>query len=150
MFSEDLESLLPSKPGDLPPIVDDDLTELSDRDLMILFGELVAWANYLSVTLASAEIAEKEKQNELEYAEAQAFVDTWGTGKKGDAVVTYGKAQQRINPISADLRSTLHEAYAHRKMLSAVYSSVDRNSGLVSRELTRRLGRDPYERRTNA
>ena len=39
------------------------------------------------------------------------------------------------------------EAYAYRKLVEALYSAVDGKSFVVSRELTRRIGRNDRDRR---
>jgi hypothetical protein len=39
------------------------------------------------------------------------------------------------------------EAYAYRKLIEALYNAVDRDAFLVSRELTRRIGREQKDRR---
>jgi hypothetical protein len=39
------------------------------------------------------------------------------------------------------------QTYGFRKMLGAIYNATDEKNKLISRELTRRVGRDPREQR---
>lgn len=41
------------------------------------------------------------------------------------------------------------EAYAYRKLVEALYNSVEKDSFVVSRELTRRIGRNDRDKRSD-
>lgn len=66
-----------------------------------------------------------------------------GTAK--DVTRTKAKAYESEEYIKAE--ETYHEAMAYRKLVSVLYNNADRWSALLSRELTRRVNRDPRERR---
>ena len=54
---------------------------------------------------------------------------------------------QAVDPEIAKAKDDLLNAYARRKMAQVVYENCERSAAALSRELTRRLGRDPMERR---
>jgi len=101
----------------------------------------------LSGRLAVAEIEEKIAETELEYADASALLSGWEGGS--DARVTIAKAHRALNEDAKLAKKDYLEVYAYRKLMKVMYDSVERDSALISRELTRRTTRDPYERRAD-
>jgi hypothetical protein len=61
--------------------------------------------------------------------------------------VTLMKAKAYQDEDFLEAHQRYQEAYAYRKLIKVKYDNAERNSGLLSRELTRRTNRDPRERR---
>ena len=114
---------------------------------MNLFARYSAWANYIAVLLAEAEIGEANAATEWRVSQAEALVASWGGTK--EERVTVAKAERELDPEVRAQEERYNNSRAHRKMLSTLADNMDRASALVSRELTRRLGRDQVERRLN-
>lgn len=125
------------------PELPSDITELSDEELMVMFTKFVAWQNYAASELASAEVVEARAEANVRFVEAKGMVTNWSKDDK----VTVARAEISITPPVEKARQALLLAYAHRKMTQVVYANCERNASLVSRELTRRVGREPLERR---
>ena len=120
-----------------------DLTRLSDPSLMILFSEFTSWLNYAAVRFAEAEVDEERAEATLKYVEATYLVSS--QPKMG--AVTVAKAGGLIDPAVQTARDRVLDAYALRKMTSVMYGNCERCVNLISRELSRRIGRDGPERR---
>lgn len=136
---------LPRKPKGEVPQLPHELAELSDDLLMRLFSRLTRWADYLAVQVTLAEIDEGSAESILGHAKAVVLVRDWG-GTKEDRV-TVARAEQTLDPDVRNALSVYQQAHAYRKMIGVLYSNVERDAGTVSRELTRRVGREPLERR---
>ena len=121
------------RPAELqPPEVPRDLTEVDDRELMNLFQAVGRWLRYLSLQLAAAEVDESCAEKALTKIEAIKGYDF----RKVDA-------KQRAHEDSDYLRAkgVQGEAYGYRKILAALVSNVDRDSFMLSREISRRSSR---------
>lgn len=139
------------------PLIDgSDLTMMSDASLMDLFQQAVAWQNFADTVATEAEIKEAEALAQLEHAEAAAVISAWtnaGTtvGPKGgirsDFTATVAKAQRDTDPNVMAKRAAMQNVKASRKRAQTVRDSAERVSQLLSRELSRRIGRDPVDRR---
>lgn len=105
---------------------------------MELFATLTAWAGFLSGQLAVAEIDERAAESVLEAAEATALVRDWG-GTKDDRVAV-AKAQRSADPEVMERKQEVANRYAYRKLIGVLFTNVERDAALVSRELTRRTG----------
>lgn len=125
------------------PQIPNDLTNLGDKALMEMFACYVAWQNYAATEFAQSEVEEARAEAHVRYVEARAMVTNWDRTDK----VTVARAELALDPEVAQARQDLLVAYAHRKMTGVVYSNCERASQLVSRELTRRVGREPLDRR---
>jgi hypothetical protein len=66
-------------------------------------------------------------------------------GAVRDVTERKAKAYQSEEFIAA--MEAYHETMAYRKLVNVLYENADRWSALLSRELTRRVNRDPVERR---
>ena len=121
-----------------------DLTIVSDQKLMTLFSEYVTWQNYAATKLAEAEIEETKADAAVRYVEATAMAQAQPSAK-----VTQTKAKMTAVPEIAKARDRAIDAYATRKMVAVIYANCDRCVALISRELTRRVGREGPERRQN-
>jgi len=128
---------LSPKPGYEIPELPRDITELDDEGLMDLFVQFTQWNDHLSGAHAIAVINEREAQRNVDVAEAGAMLKNW-TGTKGGDKVTVLKAQIAVSPEVNDLYDDLNTRYAFRKLLETRALSVERDSQVVSRELTRR------------
>src|SRR6185369_9817720 len=67
---------LPDRPGRVPHLPED-ITSCADEELMELFSQFIGWQNYVSVSLAEADVAENDAETAVKYAEATALVETW-------------------------------------------------------------------------
>lgn len=111
---------------------------------MRLFGKYVAWQNYAATELAGAEVAEAEAEGAVKYEEAAHMVTNWTNAKEK---VTVARAEMALAPKVMAARKVAAQAYALRKMTAVVYSNCERCAQLTSREVSRRIGREPTERR---
>jgi hypothetical protein len=133
---------LPPKPeGDVPALPEDP-TELADGELMSLFARMTSWVEYTGARLAAAEVDEKSCVDTLEAHKALSAVRN-----SNQKTVTAAKAKAYEDPEYVAAQEAKTAAYAYRKMLQAVYDSADRKNTLLSRELTRRVGRGDREAR---
>jgi hypothetical protein len=137
--------LLPRKPEEGVPRLPWDITDLTDMQLMQLLSGYTQWASYLGIVVAQAEIDEMEAENNMETLGAQIMVANW-KGTSADRV-TLAKATRETDPEYLKARTAYAEARAYRKMVCRLYDNVDGEKATVSRELTRRVGREPAERR---
>jgi hypothetical protein len=107
------------------------------------FREFVAWQNYAAEMLVKAEVAEHEAEARLHYVEAQALMKDWD----GKGTVKARKAEiaddQEVEAASAERLAK----YAERKYTKMIYDNCERSASLLSRELSRRIGREGAERR---
>lgn len=136
---ESLNSLgvtLSAKPNFSIPDLPRDITELDDEGLMDLFVQFTQWNDHLSGARAVAVINEREAQRILDTVEAQAMLSNWA-GTKGDRVAV-AKASIAADPKVLELKEDLDTKYAFRKILETRAENVERDSQVVSRELTRR------------
>lgn len=135
---------LPPKPaGDVPELPADP-TELDDGQLMSLFTSLSRWVEYAGARLAGAEVDEKSCADVLERHKALSAVRN-----ASEKTVTAAKAKAYEDPEYIQAQEDKQAAYAYRRMLQAIYDSADRRYSLLSRELTRRVGRADRDSRTS-
>lgn len=137
--------LLPNKPHIEIPDLPQDITELDDEGLMELFVVLTAWNGYLAAQVAVAIINERESQRSVDVVEAQAMIRMW-KGGTGDRVAIV-KAQIAADEAVQELHDKHEEAYAYRKLVEVLSNNVERDSAVVSRELTRRTSSDNFKGR---
>lgn len=127
---------LTAKPEYDIPGLPRDITELDDEGLMDLFVQFTQWNDHLSGAHALSIINEREAQRTLDNAEAASMIKNW-TGTKGDRVSLI-KAQIAASEDIQELTHNLDVKYAFRKLLETRRDNVERDSQVVSRELTRR------------
>jgi len=127
---------LTAKPEYNIPDLPRDITELDDEGLMDLFVQFTQWNDHLAGAQAIAVINEREAQRALDNAEASSMLSNW-TGAKGDRI-TLIKAQIAASKEIQELQHELDVKYAFRKLIETRTLNVERDSQLVSRELTRR------------
>jgi hypothetical protein len=122
------------------PTVPSDLDEVVDGVLMRLFSELTAWVAYMGAQLVCAEIDERHAEAEMDKHRALASL-------AGGKSVSEAKAKAYEAPEFLAAQEWYKEANAFRKLLQVMYDNGDRFASLVSRELTRRVNREPRENR---
>jgi len=126
----------PNKPVYEIPNLPRDITDLGDEALMELFVCLTSWSDYLSSQFAVASIDEREAGRTVSVLEAKAMIANW-KGGSGDRVAI-AKANIALDPGVAAANEDLEAKHAYRKLIETLVQNVDRDSALVSRELTRR------------
>ena len=115
---------------------------------MEIFAVYTAWWNYAAAQLADADIAEMRAESNLKYLQATKLVQSWD-GNVKDCGVTVAKAERDIDPEVVAADEALLTARITKKLTNVVHENCSRCTALVSREITRRGNRDPYERRSN-
>lgn len=135
------------QPSAQPPTVPTNLTELPDSDLMELFVRLTQWAKFFQHRLVQAEIEERNAEQVLELRQARYVAAKWSGGK--DERINALKAERDADPEISDAKSELNQKWATRKLAGVLYGGVDRDSFLVSREISRRQGSGDRERRVD-
>ena len=118
-----------------------DITEVSDSLLMEHFSKQLAWQNFFATQVAQAEIIEAEAEAHLKTQEAVVML----TGKK----VTEARAERDVDENVMAARSEYLVSRAKRKMLQVTMENRERCANLISRELTRRVGREGNQRRND-
>jgi hypothetical protein len=130
------------------PHVPEDITDLSDRDLMVLFTELVSWQNYAASRLAVVRNEEEEVEAQVRYEASIATLEGMPTEYKSNTpLATIAKALRDTDDEVVKLEERLRGIQAKRRLLGTVVENLERNAALVSRELTRRVNIDPRDRR---
>lgn len=123
-----------------------ELADLSDADLMEQLREKTAWVNYLSTKLAEAELVEESAEYQLKQAKAVEMLRLEAELPKGTSV-TELKARAELSDDVSDAEVEYQAARAYRKLLEPIYESAERKASNISREITRRVGRDGPDRR---
>lgn len=137
---------LPPKPMGEVPQIPQYLDELSDAELMSLYGEFMAWVSYAKAELVNAEIAEERQANNCRVVEARVLIGQWSDSAKGDTV-TLAKARRDVDSTVIAQQEEHLKSRAYRKMVEAVFERCERGAQVLSRELSRRISIAPQERR---
>jgi len=125
------------------PTIPDEVTDLTDDELMSLFRQHVEWQNYLAVKIGDAELAETRAENSLKRAEAKF------TSKAENDKLWKAKGERDADETYVVAKDAHTEAYATRKALQIVAGNCERSANFLSRELSRRIGREPNNRRND-
>jgi hypothetical protein len=139
-----VEPLFP-KPEYVLPDLPRDISTISDGDLMQTFTDFVGWQNYAAAMLVTCEVAEHEADNRVRFIESQKMLQSWTTSSKDSVTKVKGEVSQ--DPEVEKARNDALRAYAERKYTKMIYENCERSAQLLSRELSRRIGRDGTERR---
>lgn len=123
--------------GELPK-VPWELTDLHVNDLMQLMAQLAAWANYVGMELAEAEIAEKSADDTVDRLVGKNGYDF----RKPDA-----KARAFEDESYLEAVDNRRASVEYRKRVASLYSGVERDLFVVSRDLSRRTGIAPQDGR---
>lgn len=91
------------------------------------------------------EIEERCAEDRLARLEAEALIKNWG-GSREDRVAV-AKAERTLDPRVQEATEALQLAYARRKITQGIVEAAEKNVALISRELTRRVGHEPADRR---
>lgn len=134
----------PEKPEYTIPSLPHDLTNLGDEDLMVLYSELTAYADFISVQVSCSQVDERVLEKRLSATESHKMLQSGG---KSENRVTFARAQVAIDPEVVAMKTRLEEVHAYRKLIESMASNIERDSALVSRELTRRTS--TVNRRSN-
>ncbi len=117
------------------------LTEISDADLMSLFAQFVAWQNFIDQKSVGIEIEETRAQSRKDIAVARSLTAS------EEKQVTRQKAEATIEVQRSN--DEWITAKASRKAIGIQKDALERLANLVSRELSRRIGRGPTQRRAD-
>jgi hypothetical protein len=109
---------------------------------MVHFSKQLAWQNFFATKVAAAEIEEAEAESVLKSKEATVMLLC---GKK----VTEARAARDIDPEVSEARGLYLQYHARRKLLQVTMENRERCANLISRELTRRVGREGNQRRND-
>lgn len=137
---------LPHRPdGDGIPQMPKDITILTDEELMRLWSEIAAWQEFTSSQVGCARVDEAAALRAVERAQAAVMVSGW-TGKATERVAI-AKAKFLSDPASQDLMDEHERLHAYRALVETIASNLERNSALISRELTRRTSDNTRNRK---
>ena len=136
---------IPSRPkGEFPEInPDDEYGEWSDHEVIAEMQVFTRWADYLVVQHALAESSEAAAERFYRRVRDVAMLQI--EAPKGQ--VQRAKAEAALSDEVAEAEDEAAQAKVYRKLLEGLYENVTRDAGLLSRELTRRVGREGPERR---
>ena len=154
--AEELGFTIPRRPEDeAPQVIErlEDITELSDQDLMYEFTRYIAWSNYANPMLAAAVTDEKALEKRLKEARSATYLEalpqSWEGVKSVTPVNAMAKAEQDVDEEVISIEDELQVATAYRRLLESLVDNLDSSASLISRELTRRVNQLPVERRGN-
>jgi hypothetical protein len=102
-----------------------------------------AWQNFFSTQMVEVEGEEEAVEEKLRVAEARIMISSM------EPTVTRAKALRDVDPKIVQMREKLRELKVRRKALSIAVQNRDRCAAVLSRELTRRVGREPVQRRVD-
>lgn len=127
------------------PVLPAEISSLDSTQLSDLFTRVTAWSSYVSGQLSAAQIDEASIEKLLTRKVNNLMDEKSRTPVKGDRV-TMVKAQVSQAPAVIKLEDELAVAYAYRKMVETIYYNLERDSNLISREITRRSGNNGTRR----
>jgi hypothetical protein len=134
---------LPERPDDEIPDLPIQPDALSDTDLMETYSRFVAWADYAHAELVKAELDEEEAQFKLSSIEAIVMSELpTAKGERVTAMKAKRDADDRVQQAMLDH----HQARVYRKLVQTVYDRCERDSNFMSRELSRRIAKNPRDR----
>jgi hypothetical protein len=142
----ELEKLLRNadpRPNGSIPNLPNDITGISDTELMDAMQIQTEWQNFLSVRLVELEQAEGNAESAYELAKAAAYLEG-GESKS----VTEGKSRAAADEGVKAAWDVWKQAKADRKVLEITRNNRERDAALLSRELSRRIGGAGVEQRT--
>lgn len=134
---------MPERPSTAIPRLPSDPTELDDSRLMTLFTALTEWGAYQGAMLAVAEV--EEANAEAEVTRQEKLAQAKNSGAKN---VTTIKSMVYTDPDFAAAKEAHFSARANAKILRGIYEATEKKGTLLSRELTRRVGREAREGRS--
>jgi len=114
---------------------------------MNLLVKFTKYQDYVSGQLAETEIDESSAEAMLDLAKAKSLSKGWS--KDSNSRVAVQKAEAQSNPEVIRLTESHAMFKARRKLLTIMADSMARDAAVVSREISRRIGRDGPERRVD-
>jgi hypothetical protein len=126
---------VPAKPLYDIPSLPADITDLGDEALMVLYSKLTAYADFIAVQVSCSQVDERSYEKRLSILEQTKMLR--GTGKSENRV-TFARAEVATDPDVLALKESVEELHAYRKLIEAMANNIERDTALVSRELTRR------------
>lgn len=139
---------LPKKPVYEHPDMPDDVTELDGPQLMVLFGQWSAWAGYLAGRLVVAETKEWAREQELTKQKNIALLKRQsGRPRDRDESMTLAKAEAYSRDDIVALADDHQVWYVKASLLRGMAKTAADGAAYLSREITRRQGGDPVQRR---
>jgi hypothetical protein len=114
---------------------------------MDLLTRLTRYQDYISGQLAEAEINEGSASTLLEVAKARHITSGW-TGASDDRVAIV-KAEALLDGEVRQADDALTQLKAKRKLYNVMVEALARDAAVVSREISRRIGRAPHEARSD-
>ncbi|MCA1783602.1 MAG: hypothetical protein ABR616_15770 [Dermatophilaceae bacterium] len=123
-----------------------ELADLSDADLMEELREHTEWTNHLGAELVNAEITEETAQTIFERMKTAKMLGM-EPSYKGETM-TERKARAGLSDEVQEAEDEFLAAKAYRKLVLNLYESAERKASNISREITRRVGRDGPDRRS--
>lgn len=127
------------------PNMPEDITQLQDEDLMVLYTQFIAYSDFLNTQLACAVIDEKDIERQISISEAENMISQ---GANTKLTVTAMKASMEVTPSVRDIKIRHLQKYAYRKLLETIANNTERHSAVCSRELTRRTAGDNFKTRS--
>lgn len=134
---------LPVNPDEEMPQLPDDLTEITDGELMHLLACYTTWAEYAAGVVATHTIDEETHEADLDREKALAALR-----HQDRKTVAAQKAAALADPDVQAIDENYRAARARRLFAEVVMTGAERKAAVVSRELTRRVGRHDREART--
>lgn len=118
------------------PVVPQDITSLSDKDLSTLYGRLDAFASFVGYRLAEAEVRKLDAGHQLKDLDAEKNLIGLSGVKKGD--ITRMRMEIFLDKDLVGMRTSEVYHTAEVKLLKARYEGIERTIRVLSREQSRR------------
>ena len=123
---------MPSRPKREMPFLPEDVTVVSEQELMRLFRDHVVWREYVVTTLGTYENEASDAETYYKRVEATHL------GTVGGGTVTEAKAAAMLLPEVMAAKDDLDVAKAKVEQTKRIYEGVVSRAEFLSRELTRR------------
>lgn len=127
------------------PSLPADITEPGDEELMMLYSKFTQYYDLLCTQVACAQIDERDSEKQMAMEESRLMLVNPSTKAERVAIL---KAQVYSDPIMVNLSEKHTALYNYRKLIEMMASNAERDTQLISRELTRRTaGANHYQSR---
>lgn len=127
------------------PSLPADITEPGDEELMLLYSRFTQYYDLLCTQVACAQIDERDSEKQISMEESRLMLANPSTKAERVAIL---KAHVSADPIIVNLSEKHTALYNYRKLIEMMASNAERDTQLISRELTRRTaGANHYQSR---
>ena len=133
------QGILPWPSQSDQPVLPREISSLTSTELSNYFTRLTAWSDYVAVQLSAAQIDEVTLEKKVAFMQNTLLDSKMSSAVKGDRI-TLVKAQVSQDPKVIELENEWLEVYAYRKMVETIYNNLERDTTLISREISRRSG----------